>query len=272
MMAVAAYSFLALTCAPLALMAAGQSNAAPTVFEKSALIQKELDALSADRIVQYLLPESGDADVSLELVFDRHEHWDTRTPATVFRFARDYTGLWKGRRVDGQIPIGTKGYWAIDTLSDETAGFVCIDDTFQVSSDAALALNALVELDWESVPQFVERDSSHPTITGVRSHDNQRFEARYLEYFISLAEVRSSKASPEMIADFEAQYSVFERHVVALTTELFSRRVDCDRSTSIREVLPEPTLDAKHTEQFEDIRARLVSVSEQITSLRNSKE
>lgn len=272
MMNAAVYSFLALLCAPLALMAAGQSNATPTVYEKLALIQKELDALSADRIVQYLLPEKGDSDVSLELVFDRHEHWDTKTPATVFRFARDHTGLWKGRRVDGQIPIGKEGYWAIDTLSDETPGFVCIDDTFQVSSDAALALSALVELDWESVPQFVERDSSHPTITGVRSHDNQRFEARYLEYFISLAEMRSSKASPEMIADFEAQYGVFERHVVALTTELFSRRIDCDRSTSIREVPPEPTLDATHAEQFEEIWARLVSVSDEINSLRNSKE
>ncbi|RIJ21309.1 hypothetical protein D1224_13405 [Henriciella barbarensis] len=239
-------------------------------YDQARLIELELRSLSADRIAEYLLPERDADKLAVELIFDRHEHYNTRKPATAFRFERDGTGLWKGWRVDGRIPIGSSAYWAFD-LEQEDKGYICKALAIEISSDVAQSLHALAAVDWKHAPTFSERDSSHPTMVGIRVIDDDRREERYFAYLQSPADPMFDYP-PELAEQFEREYEKFERYVVELAQEVDFGRTDCSPSNATLEVPRKPSLDERHQHEFAQIRARMNIAYAAIQEAIESKE
>ena len=257
----------AIACSP---SASADTESGASLFEQARSIELELRSLGADRIADYLLPTRDLDKLAIELIFDRHELYNPRTPATAFRFERDDTGLWKGRGVEGQIPLGAVEFWPVEVEPDST-GYVCNDQPVEISSDAAQALHALVAVEWNDAPSFTERDSSHPTMVGIRIlNDDQRSE-RYFAYLRS-PEHPVFELSPEQAEAFEREYNQFERHVVELAEEFDFGRTDCDPSNASFELPRNPALDELHEQEFAPIRDRLNAAYAQIREVRESKE
>jgi hypothetical protein len=257
----------ALVCAPDA-FAGEEQSVSP--YEHARLVELEFASLSADRIADYLMPERDASKLVVELIFDRHEHYNQRTPATALRFERDGTGLWKGQRVEGQIPIGSAAYWAFEIGSADT-GFVCTDRALDISSDVAQSLHALVAADWEEVPQFTERQSSHPTMIGVRLIDDEQRSERYFQYLQSPEDLMFD-LPPELAEQFEQDYVRFERFVVELVRQFDGGRTDCEPAKAVRKVLSDPALNEQHAQEFAQIRASLNIAYAATREVRESKE
>ena len=263
-----------------AILALGAIAYAPDAFanegtkisphEQARLMELELRSLSADRIVDYLLPARDADKLTIELIFDRHEHYNTRTPATAFRFELDQTGFWKGWRVDGQFPIGSSAYWAFE-YEPEDIGYVCDAGSIEISSDAAQSLHALSAVDWEMAPTFAERDSSHPTMVGVRSIKSGKRNERYFAYLQS-PENPMFELPPEHAEKFEREYDILERYVVELAQEFNFGRTACNPSNSSFDVPRNPTLDQQHRQEFTQIWTRLKAAYAAARKVQESKE